>query len=216
MLKRISPSMSGVLLLLLLLLISACAFAREPVDGTRRLASERVPVARIAESTIDPIGLFGAQGIALAGAPQGGNRALQVRSRGHTQGPPPHPGARRAVIPDTIASALLPVLLSAAVGLLPELVNAISNGNYNLAVSLGLVLAVFVFQTFVWKSIPKRWIPWSLVGVTVAGAVAHALKTGADPWMAVLSGAQAGLGAIGVHQLWKHRPVRKPKPTVTP
>ena len=103
-----------------------------------------------------------------------------------------------------------PTDLGAAASLLPTLVKAVTEGDYTLAVALGLVLIVFVVRTFLWKTMEKKyaeWIPWALALTAAAMAVAGSLQMGSDPFAALLHGASAGLAAVGMNQL--NKPIKK-------
>tara|TARA_Y100000310_G_scaffold244704_1_gene249575 strand:+ start:1097 stop:1516 length:420 start_codon:yes stop_codon:yes gene_type:complete len=77
------------------------------------------------------------------------------------------------------------------------LAEAVQSGNWTVAAAMALTLTVFVVRRFLWKEIPKKWIPYSSLGLAVAAEVAVALYAGADPLAAVLSGLVLGLAAVG-------------------
>jgi len=77
------------------------------------------------------------------------------------------------------------------------LVEAVQSGNWTVAVALGLTLLIFVVRKYLWKSIPKKAIPYVTLGLATAAEVAVALYAGAEPLTAVLSGVMLGLAAVG-------------------
>lgn len=78
-----------------------------------------------------------------------------------------------------------------------QIVQAAQAGNWTAAGALFLMLFVFVVRKFAWKSIPKKYIPYTVIGLAVAGDLGAALYIGADPLSAALSGFAVGLAAIG-------------------
>ena len=78
-----------------------------------------------------------------------------------------------------------------------QIVQAAQAGNWTAAGALFLMLFVFIVRKFAWKSIPKKYIPYTVIGLAVAGDLGAALYIGADPLSAALSGFAVGLAAIG-------------------
>lgn len=101
--------------------------------------------------------------------------------------------------------------LQGAVALLPDLFNAATTGNWQLVVSMVLMIAVFAFRTYGFKSIPKRAIPWATAAMAAASYVSGALYMGVEVLPAALKGLEVGIGAVGIWQLWKA--VRPQKPS---
>ena len=93
-----------------------------------------------------------------------------------------------------------PSALGDAFNLIPQLVKAVAAGNYVLAVSLALVLAVYVTRKWLWKSIPTKWIPLAMPLTAAALGAAGSLQAGADPWTAALNALTAGFAAVGLNQ----------------
>lgn len=100
----------------------------------------------------------------------------------------------------SVPTAVPPSDVGEAVSLLAALVKAFSSGDYALGAAIGLMLLVFVLKTYLWKSIPPRWIPALLLLTTAALAVAGGLRTGVDPAQAALNGVIVALAAVGAHQ----------------
>ena len=93
--------------------------------------------------------------------------------------------------------------LEGAVDLLPTLLEAIQEKNWNLVASIVLLLLVFGIRTYVWKSIPKEWIPIATVALAIAGATSGGLMVGKPVSESILLGVTVGVGTIGVFELFK-------------
>lgn len=93
--------------------------------------------------------------------------------------------------------------VSGALTLLPTIVKAFAEGKYALGAAAVLMLLVFAVRTFLWKSVPKKYVPLVTAGLAAASAVAGALWVGVDPVKAVLDGLTVGISAVGLWELAK-------------
>lgn len=88
----------------------------------------------------------------------------------------------------------------AAVG---ELVRSASSGNWSVAFAALLMLLIWVWRLKgPWLAkVPREYLPWVAVAVSVAGHLAGALAAGLDPLSAVMQGLLVGAGAGGAWSL---------------
>lgn len=84
-----------------------------------------------------------------------------------------------------------------------DLFTAIKDKNWPIVISIALALLVWVFRSFIWKSLSKEWTPIATAGVAMAGYISGGLAVGSSPWLAVGQGFMVGVGAVGSYQLYK-------------
>ena len=92
------------------------------------------------------------------------------------------------------------------------LVHAIQAGDLNLGLAFGLMLLVWLWQTFGRKlQVPKRYLPLVANLVAVVGTVSAALMGGGDLMAAILQGLVVGTSASGLWGLaGKHAAAKLP------
>lgn len=78
---------------------------------------------------------------------------------------------------------------------------AIASGNYVLALAPVLMLLVFVVRVFFLKQIPKAFVPWVTVGLSVALATGTSLYAGKDITGALGDAVITGLAAVGAWEM---------------
>ncbi len=103
--------------------------------------------------------------------------------------------------------------ISGAMGVVMDLVKAAAAGDYLLAVGLGLMVAVFVVRTYLWKKLNKQWIPIAAALLATATWVGSSLAIGTELTPALIDGIEVGVSAVGLWELWKavKRVIVKPK-----
>lgn len=87
-----------------------------------------------------------------------------------------------------------------ALGTLQTILGAAKEGKWGLAAASILMLLVWAVRTFLWKSIPAKFVPYVTVAVAAAVAFATAIGGGESVGSALLvtlAGAFTGLSAVG-------------------
>lgn len=120
--------------------------------------------------------------------------------------------------PDTdLAPTLLPPEedIGAVIGLISQLIAAVNAKNYQVAVAIGLMLAVFVVRKFFLKQVPEESTKWAVLGLAVVLKVSTGVYGGEAPLEAVLAGIGTALMTVGAWEFGKpklaKKPVGKPK-----
>jgi hypothetical protein len=144
------------------------------------LAQEPAPEAVPAPETTEEAAPAAAEETAPAEAEEA---AEEVAEEAPAEAP-----AEELVVPETSEEVIASVI---------QIIQSAQAGNWTAAGALFLMLFVFVVRKFAWKSIPKKYIPYTVIGLAVAGDLGAALYIGADPLSAALSGLAVGLAAIG-------------------
>lgn len=90
-----------------------------------------------------------------------------------------------------------------AVAAVGDLMGALQDKNWALALGLGLSLLVFGLRKVgVLKKVPSKILPWVTAAIGVVGYIAVALMTeGADIGDAVVGGATTGIAAVGLWEM---------------
>lgn len=89
-----------------------------------------------------------------------------------------------------------------AVDVLNQVVSAINEGNWSIAIAGILLLVVWVTRNFLWKFFPAEWTAWAAMAVAALTAFGASVLSGAAVLEGILAALVGFLSGLGAAEMW--------------